>query len=135
MRAEEVGDPECVHDKEIVILEYSQHTHIGRNAHQQPHFSSRALRPVYQDAGEIVNDNGEDEDDYVNRNKEHVEHTTGDKQMQPPPFVWQQKIENSDYRKENEKSEGIKNHASPLALSVNGGISKWLLPRFPGVIC
>jgi hypothetical protein len=111
-----VSDPERVVNEKIVILENGQHSHVGDEAHQQKKFPSLSLRPVNQNPREIINEDGENENENVNGNEEHVKHATGNKQVQPSPLMRQKKVEEGDYREEKKKSEAVKNHAYPVGL-------------------
>ena len=114
----QVGHPQRIHHKKIVILEHCEHTHIGADAHEQKKFSPGALRTVNEYPSEVINDDGEDENENVDRNEEHVEHTARNEQVQPAPFVREKKIEDGDYREEDEKCEGVKYHVVGSRMSL-----------------
>jgi hypothetical protein len=82
--------------KEIIIFEYAQDAHIRDQAHTQQQLSFWPGCIFDQDACDIIYNNGKKKDQDINGDEGHVKYAAGDQQMEPSPFVWQQKKANGD---------------------------------------
>jgi len=83
-------------DEKITIFEYGEDTDICHEAHDQKGLSPRTYCIFYHDTCYIVYDDRKDEDENINRNKEHVKDATGYEQVQPPEAMGQQEIDDRD---------------------------------------
>ncbi len=84
--------------KKIKILEHGQHPDISHQAGDEVNLFSAGFCFFQQYPGEIIDDNGEKQDEDIHRDEEHVEHAAGQQQVQPPVFMRQQIIQDADYR-------------------------------------
>jgi hypothetical protein len=109
-----VQDVIDIADKKIAVLEYRQHANVCHQTHDQKGFSPPAGGILYHDTGYIVYDDRKDEYENIDRDKEHVKDTTGYQQMQPPPAMWQQKIDEGNEREENKKFDRVEEHTGTL---------------------
>ena len=107
-------------DKKIIIFKYGQHTNVGDDAHRQKQFSFSPLRLVDPDAGEIIDDDREYKDQYIDRDKEHVKHTARYEQVKPSPAMRDQEVQNGNDRKEKQESEGVEYHVVLISVSLVG---------------
>jgi hypothetical protein len=72
------GDGVGIVDEKVVILEYKQH-HAGRNDTQdEPYLFRSAFRRSDFDTSEIINENGDEQNENVLRNEEHVKYAAAD---------------------------------------------------------
>ena len=106
---------DIVYEK-IVIFEKRQDADIGDDAHDEEPFALFAPGIFDKDAGDIVDDDGKDQDQDIDRDEVHVEYAAGDKQVQPSPFMGQQKIDQGHYREKDQKLKRIKKHILLLSI-------------------
>ena len=78
--------------KEIIIFKYAKNTYISYDTHYQVPFTFTSGGILDGNTSNIINDNGEKQNKYIDRNKIHVENATGNKQVKPPEFMRKQKI-------------------------------------------
>jgi len=96
---------QCIHiaDKEIEILENRQYAYICNDAKYKEPLSPFALRLLNIDARKVIDNDGEEQYENINRNESTIENATCQQQMQPSPFMRQQKIKNSYNRKKQQE--------------------------------
>ena len=66
-----------VPNKKIVVLKETKYAYVGYNAHGKPPFSPAACRIFNEYTGYVINNNGEEKNENIDRNEIHVEDTTG----------------------------------------------------------
>lgn len=81
----QVGKTGDIVVEKVVVLEYSQHAHIGNNAHDKKLFSCLFIGLVLEKyACNVVYYNGERQYKNILRLEEHVKETGCGKQQEPP---------------------------------------------------
>jgi hypothetical protein len=89
--------------EEVVVFENCQNAHIGKNAHYQKPLSPGSFSVLDHNAGYIVDNYRQEQDEYIDRNEVHIKYATGNQKMEPPEFMWQQKIKSRHNWKEEQK--------------------------------
>lgn len=99
--AEKITEAGDIIVDEVVILENSQYTDIGHQAHDQPLPSpGRCFCRFDPDACIVIDHNGEPKDEDILGLEEHIESTGSCQQQEPPELVRQCEIQGRD---KNEK--------------------------------
>jgi hypothetical protein len=115
-------------DGEVVVLEEREHADVGDEAHDQEHPPASALRGMDRQPGEVVDDDGEEEDEDVDGDERHVEHGAGTQQHRPPEPVGQDEVEKGDDRIEDQEFDRAEEHDSGALPSRSfslPGASRW----------
>ncbi|MCS6991191.1 MAG: hypothetical protein NZL95_04945 [Chitinophagales bacterium] len=63
------------------------------------------MRLINPYAGEIIDDNGENENQNIDGYKKHIKDAAGNEQVKPPPSVGQKEVDGGDHRKEYQKGK------------------------------
>src|ERR1051325_7411493 len=94
----------------IEVLEHRQHTHVGCNAESEQECALLPFGLVNENAGHVIDENRECQDQDENGNEVHVENTTGEQKENPPQSMRKCEVEQGDDGKENKKSDRIEEH-------------------------
>jgi hypothetical protein len=94
--------------QKVVILKHSQHPYVGYQAYNKEYLSVLSLQLLEVDSRKIINNDGKSQYQYIHREENHVEITTGQQQVYPPKFIRKLKINYCDNDKEKQKLYRIK---------------------------
>src|SRR6185436_4343410 len=112
MQVEAHRPPQHAHvlDQEGGVLEDGQRSHVGDERHQQQRTPARADGVLDGHAREVVDEDGEDEDEQVDGDEGGVKDAARGQQQHPAEPVRQQEVRDRDDRKEDQETERVEEH-------------------------
>jgi hypothetical protein len=101
MPSKESRQPFKADSEKAQVLEYKQHRTSGKNAQPQQLSPSPPLDSLDPHARKVVNENSDEQYQYIHRYKRHVEEATGGQQPAHSLPLWQEKVD-GDYNREED---------------------------------
>ena len=98
--------------EEIKILKKSQHPDISDQTQDKQTFADGCIGSFFeQQAGDVIDHDGEPQDQDILRHKSHVKVTTGQQQQQPPESGFESPVKNGDNDIKKNKLQRVVKHA------------------------
>ena len=101
-------------DKEVVVFEHTQRTHIGNDTQHKPRFSRLARALFYLDTRKIIKDDSAAQYNNILRYEGHIKITTGNKQQcYTTLLILQPEVQKRNQDEKNNELERVKGHCIP----------------------